>query len=312
MDTKTDITTIPEPAWLSDVKVSGPRLNQQSPIWVRHFVVHSGPAMNSPECHPYCELGLHLSGAGVEYVEREKALRQDGDLFLAGPGVPHWFKVTRYPLIGTAIYFLPSLLCELGPRADGLHILRRFTARQNIGARLIRPPASLRRRLVLGFKRMHREFERRSLGHEIRLRTLLMDMLVEVVHWERQAGKELASESSPLKWDYVNRALHYLRDHFAEPVYAHDVAKAVGVSESRLKALFREALGIPWSRYIQGYRIQQAVALLGASDRTVTEAALAVGFESLSHFNATFRSFMGVSPSAYLRRQPKSVSNWPI
>jgi AraC-like DNA-binding protein len=265
--------------------------------------------MVHPECHPYCELGLHLSGCGIEYVEREQTTRQAGDVFIAGPGVPHWFKITRYPLTGTAIYFLPSLLCELGPKHDGLHILRRFTARQSITTRLIRPPAVLRKRLVPAFKRIHREFERKSLGHEIQMRSLLMDMLVEVVRWERRAGKELASESSPLKWDYVNRALHYLRDHFAEPVYAHDVAKAVGVGESRLKGLFREALGIPWSRYIQGYRIQQAVALLGGSDRTVTEAALAVGFESLSHFNATFRSFMGVSPSAYLKKQPKTAND---
>lgn len=308
MDMKASATTISELSWLSEVKESGPRLNQQSPIWVRHFLVRSGPAMIHPERHPYCELGLHRRGCGVEFVEREKALRQEGDLFLAGPGVPHWFKITRYPLIGTAIYFLPSLLCELGPKQDGLHILRRFTARQNIRRRLIRPPAKLRKLFGLGFQRIHREFERTSLGYEIRLRTLLLDMLVEVVRWERQAGKELGGEHSPLKWDYVNRALHYLRDHFAEPVYAHDVAKAVGVSESRLKVLFREALGIPWSRYIQGYRIQQAVALLSASNCTVTEAALAVGFESLSHFHATFRSFMGVSPSAYRRKQPKTAN----
>lgn len=86
-----------------------------------------------------------------------------------------------------------------------------------------------------------------------------------------------------------------------------DVARAIGVSESRLKVIFREALGVPWSRYMQGYRIQQAVALLGSADRTVTEVALSVGFESLSHFNSTFRAFMGVSPSAHLNRRPKTA-----
>ena len=308
MEAKTSATTISELSWLSEVRESGPRLTQQSPIWVRHFVIHSGPAIPHPECHPYCELGLHLSGCGVEFVEREKLMRQAGDLFLAGPGVPHWFKITQYPLTGTVIYFWPSLLCELGPERDGLHILRRFTSRQSIQKRFVRPPARLRNHLVLGFKKINREFERKSLGHEIRLRTLLMDMLVELVRWERQTGRELAEANSSPKWQHVNRALHHLREHFAEPVYAHEVAKAAGVSESRLKVLFREALGMPWSRYIQSYRIQQAVALLGASDRTVTEAALAVGFESLSHFNATFRSFMGVSPSSYLKKQTKTAN----
>jgi AraC-like DNA-binding protein len=37
----------------------------------------------------------------------------------------------------------------------------------------------------------------------------------------------------------------------------------------------------------------------------VTEAALAVGFKSLSHFNSTFHSFMGASPSDYMRIKEK-------
>jgi len=301
-------TTLSELCWLSDVRESGPRLNAESPIWVRRFVIRSGPAMTHPECHPYCELGLHTGGSGVEFVGREKSTRGAGDFFLAGPGLPHWFKATRYPLAGIAIYFLPSVLCEMGPRHDGLHLLRRLTAKQDLKQRLIRPSAALRRKLTAGFESIHGEFARESLGREIRLRTLLMEMLVDLVRWEKREGKAPAGSDASPKWASVNLALHYLREHFAEPVYAHDVAKAVGVSESRLKTLFREALGVPWSRYIQGYRIQQAIALLGASDYNVTQAALAVGFDSPSHFNATFRAFMGVSPSVYLKQQPKTAS----
>ncbi len=311
MDIKANLTPVAQLSWLGEVQESGPRLTQRSPVGVRRFVVREGPALPHPECHPYCELGMHFEGRGVEFVEREEAVRREGDVFIAGPGVPHFFRVTRYPLSGIAVYFLPSLLVELGPERDGLVLLRRFTARQNLRRRLIRPPANLRLRLAHDFARLHEEFSRPALGSEIRMRTILSEMLIDLVRWETRAGRDVGAESddSPLKWQHVNRALHYLREHFAEPVYARDVAKAVGVSESRLKVLFRDALGVPWSRYIQGYRIQQAVAMLG-SDHNVTEAALAVGFESLSHFNATFRAFMGVTPSSYLkRRDPKRQTN---
>jgi len=311
MDIHTSITPISELSWLTDVQELGPRLSLDEPIGVRHFVIKSGPALKHPECHAYCELGLHTSGRGVEFVEREQAVRQAGDLFLVGPGVPHWFRITRYPLVGTVVYFLPSLLCELGPQRDGMSILRRFTARQDLRRRLVRPPPKLRKDLASRFREIQVEFDAQSPGRELRLRTLLMDMLVDIIRWERRTGHESTTNdngASPPKWQYVNRALHYLREHFAQPVYARDVARAVGVSESRLNALFREALGVPWSRYIQGYRIQQAVAMLGSSDRNVTEAALAVGFESLSHFNATFRAFMGVAPGTYLKRRQQQQS----
>jgi len=52
-------------------------------------------------------------------------------------------------------------------------------------------------------------------------------------------------------------------------------------------------------RYLQGYRIHRAAALLNEGGYDVTEAALTVGFDSLSHFNVTFRSFMGVSPKEW-------------
>jgi AraC-like DNA-binding protein len=40
---------------------------------------------------------------------------------------------------------------------------------------------------------------------------------------------------------------------------------------------------------------------LAAPGSNVTEAALASGFESLSHFNVLFRTFMGVAPKVYAK-----------
>jgi len=95
--------------------------------------------------------------------------------------------------------------------------------------------------------------------------------------------------------------LAFLRDHFAENIYARDLAAVAGVSQSRLKVLFHEVLGVPWTHYLLGYRIHRAAALLTQPGHRVLESALAVGFESLSHFNAAFRSMMGVPPSLYAK-----------
>ncbi len=98
-------------------------------------------------------------------------------------------------------------------------------------------------------------------------------------------------------------ALGYLREHHAQSVYAKDVAQAAGVSESRLKILFRNALNLSWVKYLQGYRFHRAAALLSEGRLNVTEAALEIGFESLSHFSETFQSFMGESPKSFLRKR---------
>jgi len=52
--------------------------------------------------------------------------------------------------------------------------------------------------------------------------------------------------------------------------------------------------------YLNRYRLRRARALLEASDKSITEVALAVGFSSSSYFARVFREEMGVSPRAYL------------
>jgi len=291
-----------ELAWLSQVREVKQPLSEQKPIWVRHGVVESGPTIPHPEVHPYCELSTILEGAAIAFVGRENVKRQAGDYFLAGTGVAHWYEGVDYPVKFAAIYFLPSVVVEMGPLGDGIRILCRFTTRQSLADRVVRPPRTLAPLFKAGFAQMIQEFDNKSFGHEVRLRSLLMEMLVRLIRWEQRKGKEFSAASSSASWTHVQAALQYLHEHFAEDIYARDLAAVASVSESRLKVMFQEVLGMPWSRYLQGYRVHRAAALLGQRTHTILEASLMVGFESLSHFHATFRSVMGMSPSVYAKR----------
>ena len=289
-------------SWLSDVRESSQPLSAQRPIWVRHGVVTSGPTIPHPERHPYCELSTILAGGATAFVGRENIERSAGDYFLAGPGVAHWYEGTRYPVAFAAIYFLPSVLIEMGPVSDGMKILQRFTTRQSLARRVFRPPGPLAPVLRAEFDAMIQEFENPSFGQEIRLRTLLLEILVQMLRWEHQFGPALTTTVPTSRWEHVERALSFLREHFAEEIYARNLAAASGVSESRLKVLFQEVLGMPWTHYLRGYRIHRAAAMLGQPEHSILETSLAVGFQSLSHFNASFRAIMGVSPSHYAKR----------
>jgi AraC-like DNA-binding protein len=301
-DVNSHPTDLPELSWLSEVTESRQPLSELCPIWVRHGTITEGPPIPHPERHPYCEFGILTEGRGISFVEREHAERIPGDVFLAGPGVPHWGRLTQYPARFITIYFLPSILIELGPANDGPRILQRFTSSQSLNDRLVRPHAELRRKLIGLFEAIVLEFENHWFGREVKLRTLLMEQLVELLRWEERLGRRSDDEVLAMDWRPINKALHYLRDHYTEPIYARNVARAAGVSEPRMKELFRHALGMSWVKYLQGYRIHRAAALLGESGSNVTEAAFAAGFESISHFNAIFRTFMGVSPSEYAKQ----------
>jgi AraC-like DNA-binding protein len=289
--------------WLAEVVEAIHPVNEQRPIFVRHGVVRAGPPMASPQRHPYCEISILLEGQGIEYIESEEAHMRSGDLVLIGPDVPHWHRITHHPHRFATVYFLPAVIVGFGAGEDAMRMLYRVTAHQPLSRRVLRPTTPLRRRINRHIAEMIAEFQANSFGAQLILKAHLYELLVALVRWEQHRGNESAeTNSGPVDLKPLQAAIAYIGSHYSEPIYAHQLAKAAGVDDAALKKLFHDVLRMTWVQYLQGYRVRQASLLLSTGSHNVTEAALAAGFESLSHFNATFRRILGVSPRHFLAR----------
>jgi len=77
------------------------------------------------------------------------------------------------------------------------------------------------------------------------------------------------------------------------------LAAQVHISESRLRALFKQTTGIALYRYILWSKIRFATSLLMAG-YTVNEAALKAAFVDSSHFHKVMIKMFGVSPSGFI------------
>jgi AraC-like DNA-binding protein len=78
------------------------------------------------------------------------------------------------------------------------------------------------------------------------------------------------------------------------------LAADVCLSESRLRALFRNATGIPLYRYILWNKIRFATNRIMAGD-SVNEAATEAGFADGSHYHKMMVQVFGKSPSTFLK-----------
>jgi AraC-like DNA-binding protein len=302
---------VSEMTWLGEVLEIRQPLSEINPIWIYEKKTVAGPPTATPERHPYCELNINTEGSGDVLVEAESATRLPGTIELLGPGLPHWGHISKYPCRSIVVYFLPSVLVELGPAGDGIRLLQRFTAKQKLSQRIVQPPKNIFHQIKENMEEMLLEFQNHRFGHEVRLHTLLAEMLVLLIRWELDAGRSVVAEEIEADWRPVLRTLKFLREHYAEAIYAAQVARIAGVSESRLKVLFHKALGISWVKFLQAYRTTRAAALLHSPGYNVTEAAFEAGFESLSHFNSIFRAFMGASPKDYMHMKSGNKPAWP-
>ncbi|WP_374727636.1 MULTISPECIES: helix-turn-helix domain-containing protein [Glycomyces] len=100
-----------------------------------------------------------------------------------------------------------------------------------------------------------------------------------------------------------NRRLLRARDamdrDFAEPLDVPSLARVALMSPAHFSRQFRAAFGETPHRYLQRRRIERACAMLRDTQATVTEVALAVGFDSLGTFSRTFNTIIGRSPTRY-------------
>jgi AraC-like DNA-binding protein len=102
-----------------------------------------------------------------------------------------------------------------------------------------------------------------------------------------------------------NRRLLRARDAmdrtYAQPLDIPTLARIAHVSEAHFIRTFGATFGEPPHRYLQRRRVERAMFLLRATDDSVTEICLDVGFTSLGTFSRTFSAIVGVTPSLYRR-----------
>ncbi len=107
-----------------------------------------------------------------------------------------------------------------------------------------------------------------------------------------------AAASGRLQW--MAKARSFIDEHICDPeLGAAAIARAIGVSRRYVQMLFA-AEGTTPSAFIQERRLRLAAVRLRRPDAPcITEVAMAVGFNDLTHFGRAFRKRYGVTPRDY-------------
>jgi AraC-like DNA-binding protein len=126
----------------------------------------------------------------------------------------------------------------------------------------------------------------------------------------RPAGGELfCTRTQRAARERVERARLILRENLEEPPTLEQLGKQVGCSSFYLSRLFSQESGITIQQYIRQIRMERAAELLRTGQCNVTEAALAVGYNSLSHFSSAFHQTFGCCPGLYPLKTPTQNRN---
>jgi AraC-like DNA-binding protein len=128
----------------------------------------------------------------------------------------------------------------------------------------------------------------------------------KVVEWiaefffQRRGEDELfCDRQRRLARERVDRTIGILRRRLAEPPTLEEIGREVGCSPFYLSRTFSGETGMTIPQYLRKLRMERAAELLRSGKCNVTEAALEVGYSSLSHFSQAFCQVMGCCPVLY-------------
>jgi AraC family transcriptional regulator len=116
-------------------------------------------------------------------------------------------------------------------------------------------------------------------------------------HWHQSLAHEQITDRR------IVRVLEYIEAHLDERLSLNVLAEEAAVSKFHFVTVFTKSVGATPHRHVQHLRMEAAAAMLRDTDKSVLEIALTCGFQSPSHFAATFRCHFAQSPSEYRGRR---------
>jgi len=96
----------------------------------------------------------------------------------------------------------------------------------------------------------------------------------------------------------ISRVISILKDRFAEPLRARDLAKDVGMSESTFYHNFKQVTRMSPLQFQKKLRLHEARRLMLREGLEAATASYRVGYESPSHFSREYRRMFGAPPRA--------------
>lgn len=126
-----------------------------------------------------------------------------------------------------------------------------------------------------------------------------LELVVELLFRPAEDKELFCARAKRLAHGRVEKVVTILRGRLAEPPTLEELGREVACSPFYLSRTFSAEMGMTIPQYLRQLRLERAAELLRSGRFNVTEAAMEVGYSSLSHFSQAFHEHFGCCPGLY-------------
>ena len=164
-------------------------------------------------------------------------------------------------------------------------------------SKVFRMPTLLRERVIPDFRNPPVSGPAADFWFESRVREVIA---LCFFNDDAQQGQDFfCTRQKRIARERIAQTKRFIQDNLDQPFNLKATADVVGCSAHYLSRTFSETEGLTISQYLRQVRIERAAELLASGNYNVSEAAVEVGYQSLSHFSKAFQQEKGVLPSRW-------------
>lgn len=157
---------------------------------------------------------------------------------------------------------------------------------------------------IVEVNRYVREIERGrnpiQFGDQVLMRVALIELLLLIRAIYQEPG-EMRRNSGSASHQKIHPILEYINDNLDQKLSLDQIAQQFFMSKYYLCRIFKATTGRTVNEYISFRRVLKARSLL-REGTSLTQACEAVHMENTSHFIATFKKNVGITPKQYAKR----------
>ena len=244
----------------------------------------------------YYDITFITNGQGFFSIDGVSYPIEKGRVFFSSPGQIRSWNFNTMPQ-GYVLIFEEAFLCDFFNDTHFVHNLVYFNS-NGISTTLLLAPSDYEQLLQL-MQAISNEINRSTLKDQHILRALLY-------HATMLYNRLYLQQYQPHKTEQTNRYIHQFRvlvdKHFSKTRTVEFYAEQLHVSAGHLNELIRKHTGFSAKQFILNRTIMEAKRLVGYTDLTISEIALALNFESSTYFNRIFQKHTQQTPLNYRKK----------
>ncbi len=144
-----------------------------------------------------------------------------------------------------------------------------------------------------------KEFQNKHSGYEFILQSITLQIVIHLLRHCKSNIKLSELQKNHSKKDNINKVIDFLKSAYNYDFSLQQLSSIANLSPYHFLRIFKAETGKTPYNYLMDIKIENCKELLKGDQYSITEIALACGFNSPSHFSSVFKKRVGVTPSAY-------------